>query len=35
MTDDDTDGCNDNYDANFDNNDNKITKKHTNIKSFG
>ena len=34
-SDDDNDGCNDNYNDNFDDNDDKMTKKQTNIKSFG
>ena len=36
-TDDDNNDCNDNYDSNggnFDNNDEKMTKKHTNIMTF-
>ena len=34
-TNDDNDGCNINHDGNFDDHDDKITKKLTNIKSFG
>ena len=34
-TNDDNDGCNDNYNDNFYDNDDKITKKQTNINSFG
>ena len=31
----DDDCCNDNHDGNFDDNDEKMTKKHTNVKNFG
>ena len=34
-TNDDNDGCNNNYDGNFDDNDDKNYHKQTNLKSFG